>query len=222
MNDMSTTIAPKSDQLNTDDLLAGPRTITIRDVKISPGTEQPVGVFFNGDEGKPYLPCKSMRRVLVAIWGPDASVYSGRSMTLYRDPTVTWGGMEVGGIRISHMSHLAEKTIVVLTATKKSRKPFTVMPLVMQDSGTERRQEPSQGAASATPQDKARAGADRLMAKIAAAETEDALHEIAGSAAINRGRDVIKRDLPGADEEIAHAMTKRFQELSDPLAGIAA
>jgi len=131
MNDMSQTIIPKSDQINADDLIAGPRTITIREVKIAPGTEQPVAVYFHGDDGKPFLPCKSMRRVMVAVWGPDASVYTGRAMTLYRDPSVTWGGMEVGGIRISHMSHLEAKTVVVLTATKKARKPFTVMPLVM-------------------------------------------------------------------------------------------
>lgn len=131
MNDMSATITPKSDQINADDLIAGPRTITIRDVKIAPGTDQPVAVYFQGDDGKPYLPCKSMRRVMVSVWGPDASVYTGRSMTLFRDPSVTWGGMEVGGIRISHMSHIESKTVVVLTATKKARKPFTVLPLVV-------------------------------------------------------------------------------------------
>ena len=144
MSDMKPTIVPKSDQMNADDLITGPRTITIRDVKIAPGTEQPVGVFFNDDGGKPYLPCKSMRRVMVALWGPDASAYSGRSMTLYRDPSVTWGGMEVGGIRISHMSHIDKTTVVVLTATKKARKPFTVMPLVMQKPAappTDRRSE---------------------------------------------------------------------------------
>ena len=132
MNDMAPTITPKSDQLNADDLLAGPRTITIRDVRIAPGTEQPVAVFFDGDDGKPYLPCKSMRRVMVAMWGPDASAYASRRMTLYRDPSVTWGGMEVGGIRISHMSHIDKTTVVVLTATKKARKPFTVHPLAEQ------------------------------------------------------------------------------------------
>jgi len=130
-NNMKATIEPKSEQLNADSLLAGPRTITIREVQIAPGTEQPVAVFFDGDDGRPYLPCKSMRRVMVAIWGPDAGQYSGRSLTLYRDPAVTWGGMEVGGIRISHMSHLDRRTVVVLTATKKARKPFTVDPLVI-------------------------------------------------------------------------------------------
>lgn len=129
MSDMSATIVPKSDQMNADDLIGGPLTIKIKSVQIAPGTEQPVAVSFHGDNGKPYLPCKSMRRVMVLIWGADASVYAGRSMTLYRDPSVTWGGMEVGGIRISHMSEMEKQTIVVLTATKKTRKPFTVSPL---------------------------------------------------------------------------------------------
>ena len=129
MNNMAPTITPKSDQLNSDDLIAGARTITIREVRIAPGTEQPVSVYFHGDNGKPYLPCKSMRRVMVELWGPDAGQYAGRSMTLYRDPSVTWGGMEVGGIRISHMSHIEKATMVVLTATKKTRKPFHISPL---------------------------------------------------------------------------------------------
>ena len=129
MSNMAPTITPKSDQLNSDDLIAGSRTITIREVRIAPGTEQPVSVYFHGDNGKPYLPCKSMRRVMVELWGPDAGQYAGRSMTLYRDPSVTWGGMEVGGIRISHMSHIEKATMVVLTATKKTRKPFHISPL---------------------------------------------------------------------------------------------
>ncbi|CAB4165961.1 hypothetical protein UFOVP853_7 [uncultured Caudovirales phage] len=128
-NNMKATIEPKSEQLNADDLLAGPRTITIKEVKIAAGSEQPVAIRFDGDEGRAYLPCKSMRRVMVAMWGPDASAYAGRSMTLYRDPDVTWGGMAVGGIRISHMSHIEKPTVMMLTATKKARKPFTVAPL---------------------------------------------------------------------------------------------
>ncbi len=37
--------------------------------------------------------------------------------------------MAVGGIRISHMSDIAEPITMALTATKGSRKPFTVRPL---------------------------------------------------------------------------------------------
>lgn len=127
---MTATIAPKSDQLNSDDLIGGPRTVTITRVSGNESNvEQPVNVWFDGDGGKPYRPCKSMRRVMVAIWGADASAYVGRSMTLYRDPSVTWGGMQVGGIRISHMSHIDKPQTMALTATQKQRKPYTVQPL---------------------------------------------------------------------------------------------
>lgn len=129
--DMTAVIVPKSDQLNADDLIAGPRTITIRDVAIKAG-EQPVSIFYDGDDGKPYKPCKSMARVLVAAWGADARQYIGRSLTLYRDPNVKWAGMAVGGIRISHMTHIKSKMVMALTETRGSRKPYEVKPLEVQ------------------------------------------------------------------------------------------
>lgn len=132
MNDMRSVIVPKSDQINADNLLGGPITITIRDVSIRPGTEQPVSVSFDGDDGKPYKPCKSMCKVMVSLWGPDANEYIGRSMTLYADPTVLWGGMKVSGIRISHMSHIGTAMTMALTATKGNKKPFTVKPLAIE------------------------------------------------------------------------------------------
>lgn len=124
--DMSQTVAPKSDQLNTDDLIAGPRTIRIERVSGSGNPDQPVNVHFEGDGSKPYRPCKSMRRVMIAAWGADATQYVGRSLTIYRDPKVAFGGMEVGGIRISHMSHIERDLSMALTVTKAKRAPFVV------------------------------------------------------------------------------------------------
>lgn len=129
MNDLSQTIAPKSDQLNADDLIGGPRTIKVRQVNISKGADQPASIFFEGDDGKPYKPCLSMRRVLVKVWGNDTSLYAGRRMTLYRDDKVRFGGVDVGGIRISHMSGLDAALTMALTDKKGSRKPYTVKPL---------------------------------------------------------------------------------------------
>lgn len=127
MIDMTATIVPKSDQLNSDDLITGPRTITVTRVSASPDSpEQPVSIFFQGDNGKPYKPCKSMRRVMVAAWGADAAQYVGRSMTLYRDPAVAFGGMQVGGIRISHMTHIDSDLTMALTVTKARRAGYTV------------------------------------------------------------------------------------------------
>lgn len=105
--DMRDTIIPKSDQLNADDLIGGHLTVRITKVARANTAEQPIAVSFDGDGGKPYFPCKSMRRVMVTVWGADAAAYAGLSMILYRDPEVTWGGMAMGGIRISHVSNIA-------------------------------------------------------------------------------------------------------------------
>jgi hypothetical protein len=138
MQDMTQVIVPKSDQINADDLIGGPRTITIREVHIKGGQEQPVSIYFEGSD-KAYRPCKSMCRVLVAVWGPDANQYVGRSLTLYRDPAVKWGGMEVGGIRISHMTDMPNGAMTLaLTATKGSRKPFVVKPMAKPADDLER------------------------------------------------------------------------------------
>ncbi len=123
-------IAPKSDQLNSDDLIGGPRTITVTRVTGNEGNaEQPVNIYYAEDEAHPFRPCKSMRRVMVKVWGANAAEYAGRSMTLYRDPKVKWGGMEVGGIRISHMTGLDKPETMALTETRSARKPYTVQPL---------------------------------------------------------------------------------------------
>lgn len=129
MIDLGKTIEPKSDQLNSDDLIAGPITITVRKVSLNTEVEQPISIHYEGDNGKPYKACKSMRRVLVQVWGRDGNAYVGKSMTLYREPTVKFGGLEVGGIRISHMSDIDKPVTMALTATRASRKPYTVKPL---------------------------------------------------------------------------------------------
>ncbi len=125
---LASTIIPKSDQLNSDDLMTGPRTIQITDVRAG-NAEQPVGIFYEGDNGRPYKPGKSMRRVLVTIWGDDSKAYIGRRLTLYRDESIRFGADEVGGIRISHASHIASRQTLALTVTRGKRKPYTVEPL---------------------------------------------------------------------------------------------
>jgi len=132
MTDLSMTIAPKSDQLNADDLIGGAtKTITITKVSLLGEADQPIAINFQGDNGKPYKPCKSMRRLLVHVWGKDGNSYVGRSLTLFRDEKVKFGGLDVGGIRISHMSHIDSPVTMALTATKASRKPYTVKPLAV-------------------------------------------------------------------------------------------
>lgn len=131
MIDMAKTILPKSDQMNYDDFLVGPKNITIIGVKSTgdPTDAQPVSVHYQGDDGKPYKPCKSMRRVMVKVWGNDALSYVGKSITLFGDPNVIFGGKKVGGIRISHMSHINSDVNVPLSASKTKRILYNIKPL---------------------------------------------------------------------------------------------
>ncbi|TCO70246.1 hypothetical protein [Rhodovulum euryhalinum] len=132
--DITAAIRPKSDQLNADDLLTGPRTIRIRDVQVVSG-EQPVSVFFDGDEGRPWKPAKSALRVLAAVWGPDASRWVGMHCTIYNDETVTWAGVAVGGIRVSAMEGLSQPRTLMLTKTRGRKAGVTIQPLVVSKSG---------------------------------------------------------------------------------------
>lgn len=141
MTDLGTTIAPKSDQLNADDLLVDPLTVRITKVSANPGSaEQPISIYFENDNGKPYKPCKSMRRVLIQVWGRDGAAYVGRRMTLFRDPSVMFGGVAVGGIRISHMSEIDAPVSMALTANRASRKQYTVQPLGDESKPTKQRE----------------------------------------------------------------------------------
>lgn len=121
-------IAPKSDQINADELVGRTLTVTVRDVNIRAGQEQPIEVAVE-ETNKLFRPCKTTARLMVQAWGPDASKYAGRKMTLYRDPSVKWGGVAIGGIRISHMSHLDAPLVIALAENKKNRKIHTVQPL---------------------------------------------------------------------------------------------
>jgi hypothetical protein len=125
---LTDTIVPKSDQLNADDLIAGPITVTVAEV-VAGNTEQPVDVRLIEYPGRAYRPSKSMRRVLVSAWTADGALYTGRRLTLYRNPDIMFGRDKVGGIEISHLSHIDKPLTVALTATRGKRKNFTVQPI---------------------------------------------------------------------------------------------
>ncbi len=129
--DLRDTIQPKSDQLNADQLLGGPITIKVTDVRRG-SDEQPVIISYENDGGRPYKPCKSMRKLLIFAWGDDGRGWIGKSMTLYNDPDVKYGGVKVGGIRISHLSHIEQDIIVSITATRGKKEPVKVRRLAAQ------------------------------------------------------------------------------------------
>jgi len=162
MTDLRLTIQPKSDQLNADDLIGRSLTIKVSGVKLSGDADQPVCVHYEGDNGKPYKPCLSMRRVMIKVWGDQGAAFVGKRMTLYRDDKVTFGKDAVGGIRISHMSDIDREVTMALTATRANRKPYTVKPMAPE------RGEPVESVDLLTVLTKGRAAAARGSAALTA------------------------------------------------------
>jgi hypothetical protein len=126
--DMTPTLAAKSNRLTADDLIAGPLTITV--TKLTPGSAPQEVIFnFDGDQGKPWHPCKTMRRVLAEVWGTDGLQYVGRQITLFRNPEVLYSGQKVGGIQISHLSNLKGPFQTTISLARGKRTPYRVEPL---------------------------------------------------------------------------------------------
>lgn len=120
---------PKSDQLNADDLVSGPRIITVTSVDVAASGEQRVSIHYENENGRPYKPCKTMMKLISFGWGEDPLVWVGRSMRLYFDPEVMWAGEKVGGIRISEMDNIPKAFSLSLMKSKGKKTAYTVNPL---------------------------------------------------------------------------------------------
>lgn len=198
--DLTPTIIAKSDQLNADDLLGGPRTIRI--TRVTAGTaDQPINIYYEGDGGKPWRPCKTMRRALVGMWGQKGSVYVGRYLTLYREPAVKFGGIEVGGIRISHASDIEADVILQLTATRGKKEPVKIRRLVLQNGN---------GAAPST-QTAGRPPGD-LPVTLAAIEMSPTLAQLDSVRSDARGKQWSNEE----KDTIRRALETRTAQLNDP------
>ena len=125
--DISDTLAPNSDQLDAVDLIGNPRTFTITEVSKG-NAEQPVNIHL-AEFPRVWRPGKSMRRVLAACWGTDASTWVGRRVTLYCDESVRFGNDVVGGTRISHLSHIDKPKSIPLLVSRGKSATFKVQPL---------------------------------------------------------------------------------------------
>lgn len=128
MNDMRITIEKKTDQLNFEDFLGGiTRTITIAEVRKG-SKEQQYDIVIEGDS-RFWRPAVTVLKLLVQAWGDNAREWVGRRATLYGDPTVMFGRDVVGGIRVSHLSHIDGPVTANLTVTRGKRATHTVQPL---------------------------------------------------------------------------------------------
>jgi hypothetical protein len=125
---LSSTITPKSDQLNFEDVQRTRITAEIKSVRA--GTkDQPVYIDLIGYDGRPYKPSKSMRRVLIGGWGVNGHSWVGKSLTLYGDSKVKFGGVEVGGIKVHAMSDVESDFSMMLSVSKGKRAEHRVKKL---------------------------------------------------------------------------------------------
>lgn len=119
----------KTDQLNADDLIQ-PITVKITDANLG-NAEQLLELSITGGH-KPYKPCHTMIKLLSFAWGnDDPNTWIGKSLRLYCDPEVINRGEVVGGIRVSHVSHIDGPKSRKLNEKRGHRKTWTVEPLDM-------------------------------------------------------------------------------------------
>jgi hypothetical protein len=208
MSTLTEALAPKSDQLNADDLIPGPRTIKITGARIiKDGRQLRITLNFEGDNGKPFKPCKTMGRAMVMVWAITDDNYEqqfiGKSLRVYRDPSVKFGDQgEVGGIRISHMSHIDKPARVKLTVSQGQKREFVFQPLpkIANEGGNQRGRQ--------TPQEWV---ADHKDAIDDAATIEDLdLIEKSGERAMGK----LKAEHPDLHTEVMHAYQLRREALS--------
>lgn len=124
MVDIAKAIEPRSDQQNYDDYVAGPRTVTVTEVDRD--KEQRVSIHLAEYPGRPFKPSKTNLRLIAQAWGTEAAAWTGRRMTLAGDPTVKFGGQQVGGIRVVALSHIDKPFTAALTATRGKRATYKV------------------------------------------------------------------------------------------------
>lgn len=128
--DLSGTIKAKSDQLNADDLVAGPIMVQVEGVNLTKDPQQPVHIYYYGCENKPFKPCLTVRRILIALWGADGNQWADKWMNLYIDKSVSFGKQKnIGGIRVDAVSHIASAATISLSVRRGIKQQFVIQPI---------------------------------------------------------------------------------------------
>ena len=217
MADISDTVAPNSKQITADDLRSGPWTITVTKVSVDKAAEQPVTIFYQDCGDKPFKPCKTMRRVLLELWGNNSIEYAGKSLTVYRDDAVSFGKDKVGGVRISHMSHIgsAPKRVSVIT-TKGRRGAVVVKPLVLPVESQEYaadRAPAQETAPPAKPRITPTQWADARVAAINSCQTIEDLQSLTGAPQHVNAMGRQKETAPDEHTKVANAASAKAETL---------
>lgn len=131
--DIRAATKPRSDQLNFENFLTGPQTFTV--AKVTPGDrDHPVFIHMAECPATPYKPSKGMLKCIAQPdgWGDKSSQWTGKAITLYGDPTVIYGGVEVGGIKVYALEGIESDYETLISARRGVRKPHLIKKIVIQ------------------------------------------------------------------------------------------
>lgn len=130
MTDISHTLIAKSDQLNAADLIGTEKLLKITKVDVKESGDQPVVIHYEGENGRPWKPALTARRILAALWGSDSSKWVGHTVAVHCDPSVIYAGEEVGGVRPHAATGIETKQIIKLKERRGPKpKTFEIKPL---------------------------------------------------------------------------------------------
>lgn len=128
--DTAALTAADSTQINAVDLIGGDMTVIViagRQIK----REGKVGAELRlENDARFYRPSKGMFRVLCGLYGGDPSKWPQRfALRLYCDGGVKFGGAQVGGVRISHASHIKGERQIPVAESRGAAKMVTIKPM---------------------------------------------------------------------------------------------
>jgi len=122
MADIRFATQAKSDQLNAVDIQGADIVIRIREVKVYNTPTQPVHVYFEGDNNKPWRPSKGMIRLLDKAWGHESDNWHGKSAQLTFDSEVMYAGKKQGGIRIAALSDISKSGLEAIVVQSRQKR----------------------------------------------------------------------------------------------------
>ena len=85
-------------------------------------------IAIEGDD-RYWRPPATILKLLKLAYGDEAADWEGKRARLYGDPDVKMKGVKVGGIRVSHLSHITEPLTASLTVARGQTATFRVDPL---------------------------------------------------------------------------------------------
>ena len=125
---MRVDIKKNTDQLNYEDFLGGvTRVVTI--AKVEKGRKEAQYDISIEEDDRYWRPPATILKLLKLAYGAEGADWVGKKAMLYGDPDVKMKGVKVGGIRVSHLSHIDGPLTASLTVTRGQTAVFTVDPL---------------------------------------------------------------------------------------------